>query len=63
MNKTLKEIYEKTNSGRKWMKVLNNLKMEVESIKNTQTEGILEVQILKIKYELQSQASPKEYKR
>lgn len=34
------------------MKVLNNLKMEVESIKNTQTEGILEVQILKIKYEL-----------
>lgn len=45
------------------MKVLNNLKMEVESIKNTQTEGILEVQILKIKYELQSQASPTEYKR
>lgn len=63
MNKTLKEIYEKTNSGRKWMKVLNNLKMEVESIKNTQTEGILEEQILKIKYELQSQASPTEYKR
>ena len=63
MNKSLKEIYEKTNSGRKWIKLLNNLKMEVESIKNTQTEGILEVQILRIKYELQNQALPTEYKR
>ena len=44
-------------------KAIKELKMEIEAIKKTQTERILEKRAEEYKQELQIQASPKEYKR
>ena len=47
-NHCLKEIYENTNIGSKWIKTAQDLKVEIKSIKKTQTEGNLEVKKLGI---------------
>jgi hypothetical protein len=46
MYKSLKEIHENTNTGRKMSKRIHNLKTEIESIKKTQPEGNLEMKNL-----------------
>lgn len=46
MNKSLKEVCENTSSGRKWKKKFHNhLKVEIELVKKTQTEGKWEMKL------------------
>ena len=46
MDKSLKEIHENTNTGRKMNKRIQDLKVEIESIRKTQPEGSLEMKNL-----------------
>jgi predicted nucleotide-binding protein (sugar kinase/HSP70/actin superfamily) len=61
MTKSLKEVYENTNKQWKEMnKTVQDLKVEIESIKKTQREGNVEINNLGTP---QRQASPTEYKK
>lgn len=63
MKKLLKEIYEKTNSGRKWIEQFRTWKWKQNQKKKPQTERNLEMKNLGTVVGVPWQASPTEYKK